>query len=156
MCLGNKWLNINQRLIIIFMACTKKNYVFPFQNATSTVLLAVYVIIFCWRRRGGQLKVVVVKQMLFRPGIREGLVHGSVKFSCPRFFLLLNMDDVRHCGDFLSLKVFFDWFSCCSMTHVPLLAIIAIHHLLIHLFKRSKDNKERVHYGIIFITLLIA
>ena len=37
---------------------------------------------------------------------------------------------------------------------VPLLAIIAIHHVLIHLFKRSKD-KERVHYGIIFMILLI-
>jgi hypothetical protein len=29
-------------------------------------------------------------------------------------------------------------------SHVPLLAIIAIHHLLIHLFKRFKD-KEWVH-----------
>ena len=37
-----------------------------------------------------QLKRVVVKQMLFR----EGSVHGSVNFSCPRFFLLLNMNDV--------------------------------------------------------------
>ena len=32
-------------------------------------------------------------------------------------------------------------------SHVALLAIIAIQHLLIHLFKTSKD-KERVHYGI--------
>ena len=35
-----------------------------------------------------------------------------------------------------------------SPAHVPLLAIIAIHHTLIHYFKRSKD-KEQVHYGII-------
>ena len=55
----------------------------------------------------------------------------------------------RHCGDFFSLKVaegFEDWFSCwtCALnnSHVPQLVIIAIHHLLIHLFKRSKD-KER-------------
>ena len=46
---------------------------------------------------------------------------------------------------------FVDWFSCWkhafSNSHVPLFAIIAIHHLLIHLFKRSKD-KGQVHYGI--------
>ena len=42
----------------------------------------------------------------------------------------------RYCGDFLSLKVakgFVDWFSCwmraLNTSHVPLLAIIAIHHL---------------------------
>ena len=52
-----------------------------------------YLFIFC--RRGGQLKGVVVRQMLFRPGIREGSVHGSVNFVCPRFFLLLNMNDVN-------------------------------------------------------------
>ena len=54
---------------------------------------------------------------------------------------------LRHCGDFLSLKVaegFVDWFSCWTRafnnSHVPLLAIN-------HLFKRSKD-KERMPYGI--------
>ena len=39
-------------------------------------------------------------------------------------------------------------------SHVPLLVIIAIHHILIHLFKRSKD-KEQVHYGIINISLAL-
>ena len=60
----------------------------------------------------------------------------------------------RQCGDYLSLKVadgFVDWFSCWTRAlndaHVPQLAIIAIHNLLIHLLKISKD-KERVHYGI--------
>ena len=56
----------------------------------------------------------------------------------------------RQCGDYLSLKVV-DWFSCWTRAlndaHVPLLAIIAIHNLLILLLKISKD-KERVHYGI--------
>ena len=41
MCLRKKWLDINQRLIIIFMPCPKNNYFFSFQNATSSVLLAV-------------------------------------------------------------------------------------------------------------------
>ena len=36
-------------------------------------------------------------------------------------------------------------------SHVPLLAIIAIHHLLIHLFKRSKDKE---HYGSITVSFL--
>ena len=52
----------------------------------------------------------------------------------------------RHCGDFLSLKVIC-WTGALNDSHVPLLAIIAIQHSVIHLFKRSKD-KERVHYGI--------
>ena len=41
MCLRKKCVDINQRFIIIFIPCTKKNYVFSFQNATSSVLLAV-------------------------------------------------------------------------------------------------------------------
>ena len=43
LCLRKKCLDINQRLIIIFLPCSKKNYVFSFQNASSSVLLAVYV-----------------------------------------------------------------------------------------------------------------
>ena len=65
----------------------------------------------------GQLKGVVVKQKLFRPTIQEGSVHGSVNISCPRFFFLLNMDDVDGFTLWwlLSLKVaegFVDWVSC--------------------------------------------
>ena len=76
--------------------------------------------------------------MLFWPGLREGSGHGSVNFSGPRFFLLLNMNDVggfRQCGDFLSFKVtdgFEEWFSCwmhaLNNSDVPLFAIIAIKH----------------------------
>ena len=77
-----------------------------------------------------QLKRVVVKQMLFRPGIREGLVQCSFNVS-----------------DFGS--------AAAHNSHGPLLAIIAIRHLFMLLFKISKD-KERVHYAIIFIMLLIA
>ena len=84
-----KCLDTEQTLSIILIPCTNKMYVFSFQNASSSILLAVV----CRRRRGGQLKGVVVKQM-FRPGIREGSVPGYVNFSCPRFFLLLNMNDV--------------------------------------------------------------
>ena len=41
MCLRKRLLDINPRLIIIFMPRTKKMYVFSFQNANSSVLLAV-------------------------------------------------------------------------------------------------------------------
>ena len=57
-------------------------------------LAVFFVFLFLQEKEGGQLKGVVVKQMLFGPGLREGSVHGSVNFLCPRFFLLLNMNDV--------------------------------------------------------------
>ena len=142
-----KILDINQRLIIIFIPCPNEMKVFPLQTPLQPFYFKVGV---------GSWKESKWNKCWF--GIWEGSVHGSVNFSCPRFFLLLNMNAVmvvRHCGDFLSLKVaegFVDWFSCwtCALnnSHVPLLVIFAIHHLLIHLFKRSKD-KERVHYVII-------
>ena len=59
MCLRKKCLDINQRLIIIFILCTKKMSVFYFQNATSSVLLAVISL----GKRDVQLKGVVVKQL---------------------------------------------------------------------------------------------
>jgi hypothetical protein len=41
MRLRKRNLDINPRLIIIFIPCTNEMYVFSFQNATSSVLLAV-------------------------------------------------------------------------------------------------------------------
>ena len=63
MCLRKKCLDINQRLIITFMPCPRKNYVFSFQNATSSVLFAVFSNYFLLEKRDVQLKGVVVKQM---------------------------------------------------------------------------------------------
>ena len=122
--------------------------------------------IFCWRRRGGQLKGVVVKQMLFRPGIREGLVHGSVNFSCPRFFLLLNMNDVDGfkalwwlfiTKSVLEIIWFLDWVSCCSIT----LTFLCLRSLRFTIYWSiySKDPKTmngalRYHFHIIVISLI--
>ena len=117
MCLRRKCVDINQRFIIIFIPCTKFFTFLSFQNATSSVLLAVISL----GKRGVQLKGVVVKQMA------SERAQFSAPLTCPIFglvHLLLNN------------------------SHGPLLAIIVIHHVLIHLFKRSKD-KEQVHYGII-------
>ena len=64
---------------------------------TSSVLLAV---VFLRKKEGRAAEGVVVKQMLFRSGIRKGSVHGSVNFSCPRFsFYFLSLKVSEGCVD---------------------------------------------------------
>ena len=81
-------------------------------------------------------------------------MHGSVNFSCPRFFLLLNMNAVmvvRHCGDFLSLKVaegFVDWFSCWTRalnnSRSSAGDIFAIHHSCVYIYIYILIHLKRV------------
>ena len=52
MCPRKKCLDINQRLIIIFIPCSKKIKAFSFQNASSSVLLAVLCIYFLLEMEG--------------------------------------------------------------------------------------------------------
>ena len=153
MCLRKKCLDINQMLIIIFMPCTQNCHVL------FSFLYALFLLFFCWRKRGGQLKGVVVKQMLFRPGIWEGLVHGSVNFSCPRFFLLLNMNDVDcfsalwwlfFTKSVLVLKGFLDWFSCCSMT----LTFLCMRSLLFTIYWSIYSKDPKTKNGCITVSFL--
>ena len=67
---------------------------------TSSVLLAVVFLFFLRKKEGRAAEGVVVKQMLFRSGIRKGSVHGSVNFSCPRFsFYFLSLKVSEGCVD---------------------------------------------------------
>ena len=68
---------------------------FSLHNATSSVLLAVLCYNYLLEKEGWAAERSRSETNVVSTWHQRGpIVHGSVNFSCPRFFSLLNMNDV--------------------------------------------------------------